>query len=143
DPPGLVTLTLEDALGRLISQVDAYDDQNPQPSATANRTTDYTYDGSDHVVTIQATLPRNAHETTQYVYGVTTAAGSDVNSNDLLKEVRWPDKTTGSPSSTDNESYTVNALGENKTYTDRSGSVHTYSFDVVGRPTADAVTTLA
>ena len=35
------------------------------------------------------------------------------------------------------------ALGENKTYTDRNGSVHTYSYDVVGRMTADAVTTLA
>src|SRR5262249_40206904 len=37
---------------------------------------------------------------------------------------------------------TVNALGEPKTYGDRNGSVHTYSYDVLGRLTSDAVTTL-
>src|SRR5439155_22703135 len=40
------------------------------------------------------------------------------------------------------EVLTVNALGETKTKTDRIGNVHTYSRDVVGRLTADAVTTL-
>src|SRR5262249_6692633 len=40
------------------------------------------------------------------------------------------------------ESYTINALGEQKTRTDRDGNVHTYSRDVLGRQTADAVTTL-
>ena len=38
--------------------------------------------------------------------------------------------------------YTVNALGETLTYTDRNGNVHTYSYDVLGRQTSDAVTTL-
>jgi RHS repeat-associated protein len=33
-------------------------------------------------------------------------------------------------------------VGQNVTYTDRNGTVHTYSFDVLGRQTSDAVTTL-
>src|SRR6202022_563751 len=34
-------------------------------------------------------------------------------------------------------------LGDVLTYADRAGNVHTYSFDVLGRKTSDAVTTLA
>src|SRR5215471_16269231 len=61
----------------------------------------------------------------------------------LLAEVRWPDKSTGNASSTDHQTVTVNALGETKTATDRAGNVHTFSYDVLGRVTSDAVTTLA
>src|SRR5262249_49471633 len=64
-------------------------------------------------------------------------------SNDVLAEVRYPDKTTGAPSSSDHVVYTVSALGQTKTYTDRNGSVHTLSYDVLGRQTSDAVTTLS
>src|SRR5262249_49974559 len=46
------------------------------------------------------------------------------------------------PSTSEQESYTVNRLGETKTLADRNGSTHTYTRDVVGRLTADAVTTL-
>src|SRR5712692_1504466 len=60
--------------------------------------------------------------------------GSDINSNDFLTQVIYPDNST--------DTYTVNALGENKTKTDRNGTTHTYSYDVLGRQTADAVTTL-
>jgi RHS repeat-associated protein len=60
----------------------------------------------------------------------------------LLSAVEWPDKSTGNASSSEEETYTVNALGDVKTYSDRNGSVHTYSYDVLGRLTADAVTTL-
>src|SRR5207245_1141682 len=40
------------------------------------------------------------------------------------------------------ETFTVNALGQTLTKTDRNGSVHTFTYDVLGRQTADAVTTL-
>ena len=58
--------------------------------------------------------------------------------------MRYPDKSTGEPSTSASErdTYTYNALGETKTKQDRNGNVHTYSFDVVGRLTTDAVTTL-
>src|SRR5712692_7322909 len=61
--------------------------------------------------------------------------GSDINSNDFLTQVIYPDNST--------DTYTVNALGENKTKTDRNGTQHTYSYDVLGRQTDDAITILA
>ena len=38
--------------------------------------------------------------------------------------------------------YTYNQLGQVLTFTDRNGNVHTYTYDVLGRVTADAITTL-
>ena len=54
----------------------------------------------------------------------------------------WPDPTTGAVSSSEQESVTVNALGQTLTSTDRNGSVHALSCDVLGRAISDAVTTL-
>ena len=79
---------------------------------------------------------------TEWVFGVTTGGGSGINSNDHVKEVRYPDPSTGSSSSTDKDTITVNALGQKLTVTDRNGNTHTYSYDTLSRPTADAVTTL-
>src|SRR5262249_8406053 len=91
---------------------------------------------------LTAVQPGGTYQKTQYIYGVTTGSGSNVNSRDLLSAMQYPDKTTGSPSSSEQETYSVNALGQTLTKTDRNGTVHTYSFDVLGRQTADAVTTL-
>jgi RHS repeat-associated protein len=142
DPRAIVTKSFYDNLQRKVKVIQAYTDGTPTNST--NRTTEYTYDGSNHTLTQQADLPGGQFETTQFVYGVSTANGSDINSNELLAMVKYPDKTTGAPSSlpADQESYTTNALGHFKTKTDRNGSVHTYSYDVLGRFTKDAVTTL-
>src|SRR5262249_52036631 len=140
DPRGLVSKTDYDAAGRRIRTVSACTDF--APSGADDATTEFSYDGAGHLLTYQAVGADGAYQQTQYVYGVTTAGGSGVNSNNLLAEVRWPEKTTGAASSSEKETYTVNALGQTKTYTDRNGSVHTLSYDALGRPTADAVTTL-
>ncbi len=66
----------------------------------------------------------------------------DITSNDPLSAVKYPDKISGNPSDSEKESFTVNALGDPKTATDRIGNVHTYTYDVLGRQTADTVTTL-
>src|SRR5205823_1692223 len=65
-----------------------------------------------------------------------------VNSNDLLGAVKHPDPSTGAPSTSQQESYQVNALGQATQFTDQNGNVHQYSYDVLGRLTADTVTTL-
>jgi YD repeat-containing protein len=83
-----------------------------------------------------------ARRATQWVYGVTTGGGSGINSNDVLAELRYPDKSSGAASSSEKETYTVNGLGDSITKQDRNGNVHTFSYDVVGRITSDAVTTL-
>ncbi len=141
DPRSIDTHTVYDALGRTTQTVEDY--TNGTPTSNTNKTTDYSYDGDGNQLTVTAVEPGSQAETTQYVYGVTTSGGSDVNSNDVLSAVQYPDPATGQASSLYQESYTVNALGQNKTYTDRNGTVHTYAYDVLGRQTADAVTTLA
>src|SRR5207244_9552055 len=112
------------------------------PTPASNRTTEFSYDGNSNMLTLKSVLPGSAFQTTQYVYGVSTASGSDLNSNDLLAALKYPDKNTGEPSEAEKETFTVNALGQSKTRTDRNGTMHTYGYDVVGRPTADAITTL-
>lgn len=140
DPRGIIDKIFYDNLGRTTKTIEAYVDGTPDTNS--DRTTEFTYDGSGHARTLKAHLTGGAYQRTEFVYGVTTAGGSGVNSNDLLAEVRHPDKSTGDPSTTEKDIFTVNALGQRKTSQDRNGNVHTYSFDVLGRLTADAVTTL-
>ena len=46
-------------------------------------------DATRTVLTQTAVLPGGAFQTTRYVYGVTTASGSAVNSNDVLSAIRY------------------------------------------------------
>jgi YD repeat-containing protein len=112
------------------------------PSNADDKTTQYTYDGSGHTLTVTVLLPGGGSQTTQFVYGVTTAGGSAVNSNDLLAETRYPDPITGAPSPTDRERWVYSALGDAVRSTDRDGTTHAYTLDTLGRQVADAVTTL-
>ena len=140
DPRGIVTQTTYDNLGRTTKTIDDY--TNGTPTASSDQTTVYTYDGDGNTLTVTAELPGGAYQTTQYVYGVTTAAGSTINSNDMLAAIWYPNTSTGNPDNLHQEAYTVNALGQTLTMADRNGNVHTYSYDVLGRQTADDVTTL-
>ncbi len=143
DPRGIVTKYTNDMLGQVTQTIDAYD--GGAPTASTNATTNYRYDGIGNVLSVTAVQPGTTpSQTTAYVYGVTTAGGSDVNSNDLLATVEYPDPTTGDPSTTtaDQENYQYDALGEPIQYTDPNGTTHQYGYDVLGRPTSDSVTTL-
>lgn len=140
DPRGLVTKTEQDALGRTREVITDYTDGTPTNSS--NQITQYGYDGDNNQTYIKVVLPDDALQETLYVYGVTTDV-SAINSNDILATVEYPDPTTGEPSTSLEETYTVNALGQNVTFTDRNGTIHTYSYDVLGRQTSDTVTTLA
>jgi RHS repeat-associated protein len=130
DPLALIAKTDYDLLGRTVRTVENF--VAFAPSNSADRTTQYTYDGRNHLLTLTAVLAGSLLETTQYAYGVT---GSVINSKDLLATVTYPGQST-------TESYTYNALSQALTKTDRAGSTHSYSFDVLGRPTSDSVTTL-
>jgi RHS repeat-associated protein len=140
DPKGFISKAFYDNLGRVTKSVEDYTDG--VVTDTSNKTVEYTYDGVGDMLTVQADLTGGAYQRTQYVYGASAAAGDAITSNDLLKEVRYPDPTTGAPSSSLKETYTLNALGEVVTATDRNGNVHTYTYDVLGRLTSDTVTTL-
>jgi RHS repeat-associated protein len=131
DPRGIVTAMTYDMLGRTTQTVAAYTDGTPTDSS--NRTTLFGYDGNNHLVSQSALLPDGSMQTTQYIYGVTGV----INSNDLLASVIYPDNGQNHT-----ESYGYNALGQMVARTDRNGTIHAFSYDVLGRQTADAVTQL-
>ena len=113
DPRGIVHKDFYDNLARAIKSVDAYTGGNASP--TSDKTTGMTYDGDNNLVTVQADQPGGGAEITKYLLGVTISASSDVNSNDIASATAFPDPTTGQPASSQQENYTVNALGETKT----------------------------
>ncbi len=134
DPSGVKTRTLYDALGRAVEVV-ANADAIGVPTASTNNTTRYAYDGLDRVLTVTAVTPAGApDQVTTYVYGVATATGSLVNSNGLLWKIVQPDASA--------VTYTYNALGEAVGATDANGTVHSYTYDVLGRQRSDAVVAL-
>ena len=140
DPKGIVTKYSYDALGRTTQTIEAYTDGTPTNSS--NRTTQYIYDGDDHVLTQTAILPGDVFQETKYIYGASQSRGDGVDSNDVLVGTQYPDTATGEASADEQETYTVDALGETLTKTDRNGNVHSYSYNVLGRLTDDTVTTL-
>ena len=141
DPRGIDTYTEYDALGRTTETIANYTG-NPETN-NSDVATLYTYDGDNHVLTVTAVQPAGTpSQTTEYVYGVTPADGSALASNDLLAATLYPDPTTGQPSTNQAESYTYNALGQVSNMTDRNGTTHQYSYDVLGRQTSDTVTAL-
>jgi RHS repeat-associated protein len=139
DPRGIVTRTEYDALQRTTAAIANYTG-NPETDSSDIRT-EYTYDGVGDVVTQTALQPAGTvAQVTQYVYGVTPDGGSALNSNDLLAATLYPDPMTGLPSPNQQETYSYNALGQRLTYVDRNMTMHQYTYDVLGRQTADAVT---
>jgi YD repeat-containing protein len=100
NPRGIRTRHGYDLLGRTKTLTEDYDGSS---STTAlNRTTWYTFTGLDDVLTMTADMPGSTpDQTTRYEFGVTTGGGSTVNSNDLLREVRYPTEAApnaGTPS---------------------------------------------
>ena len=83
-------------VGRVVKTVDAY--TNGTPTNSSDKTTEFTYDGDGNMLTLQADLVSGGYQKTQWVYGTSTSTGDVVNSNDILKQVRWPDPTSGNPS---------------------------------------------
>jgi len=143
DPRGIQSLYTFDMLGRQTVVVLGHT-VSSTPVASIDQTTDYSYDANGYLLTLTADNPSSVNQTTQYVYGVGTTALTDLFSNDLIQKVKYPDPSTGDPSSSasDQVSYTYDLQGENTSKTDQNGNVHAYSYDVLGHLTLDAVTTL-
>jgi RHS repeat-associated protein len=149
DPKGIITAKYYDMMGRVVRQIEAYDGVTvptisslPTATSSTDRATVMTYDGLGHTLTLQAVMPSGTNsQTTQYNYGVTTSGSSFINTNNLLSYVQFPIASTGSPGTTsaDKRTYTYNAVGQPLTYLDQNGTTHTYTYDVLGRKTADAV----
>ncbi|MFQ3649983.1 MAG: RHS repeat-associated core domain-containing protein [Gemmataceae bacterium] len=139
DPREIVSKAFYDNLGRTTKTIANYVDG--VVSDDNDITTEYAYNAVGRT-SLTSRRPDGSGQTTQWVYGVSLAAGSGLNSNDLVGQTRWPDPATGNASSSEQETVTVNALGQTLTATDRNGNVHTLTYDVLGRVISDAVTTL-
>src|SRR5262249_38380217 len=66
DPRGIITKTDYDWLGRTVRTVEAF--STFVPATNADKTTEYTYDGSSQMLTLQADLVGGTYEKTQFVY---------------------------------------------------------------------------
>lgn len=139
DPRALESRTTYDLLGRILATVENY--VNGTVSDTDDKTTEYTYSAAG-MTSLTAKLTGGGGQTTEWVYGVTQSGGSSLDSNDIVGAMKWPDPTGGSASSGQQETVLVNALGQPLVTTDRNGSTHTLTYDILGRLTVDAVTTL-
>ena len=139
DPRGIASRTEYDLLGRVVKTVVNY--QDGVPSDADDKTTEYAY-GPAGMTSLTARLSGGGSQTTQWVYGVGTATGSAINSNDVVGETRWPDPSTGAASAAEKDTVTVNALGQAVQTTDRNGTVHALTYDALGRFAEDAVTLL-
>jgi YD repeat-containing protein len=87
-PRGIVTANSYDALGRTTQVIEAFTGGTPSPQS--DRTTQFTYDGDDNLLKRTVLLSATQHETTQYTYAATTAAGNDINSARGMPEQTQP-----------------------------------------------------
>jgi RHS repeat-associated protein len=140
DPRGIVTATAYDNLGRQMTVTV----NSTATSSNEIQITRYTYDAASHILSMTAVMPGSTpSQITNYLYGVTTAQGSVLNSNDLLYQVAYPTPSgpnAGQPGTTSalTETYTYDALGEVLTKTGRDGNSHAYTYDTLGRQVRDS-----
>ena len=148
DPMGTVTYQLFDDAGRQLTLIENYlavssssssssSGNTCGPSDDTNRTTNFTYSPDNLPATITAVNVTTGNQTTTYQYG-TTLTNSAVAST-LLKVLEiYPDSVGGS----DQKAFTYNRQSQVTTLTDQNGTVHTYTFDLLGRLIDDGITTL-
>ena len=137
DPTGMQTTYSNDYLGRVIQETV---DSAISWASPFRLVTGYSYDGLNRTVSVTTynvtpavgTTPSTTQlQQTRYVYVASTSNGSDINSNDLLSEIDYPDGTT--------QLMAYDSLGELITQTNRDGSKHLYLYDLLGRQVIDAV----
>jgi hypothetical protein len=131
DPKATAKRAEFDQAGRLTKTIENY--QSSGSGADINKTTEYSYNGDNNLVSLTAINATTGNQVTTYVYGVT---GTEITSNALLKAVVYPDSSSG----TDRVEYDYNRLGERIKLTDQRGVVHDYEFDKLGRLAHDRVT---
>tara|TARA_R110000782_G_scaffold20675_3_gene55782 strand:+ start:9332 stop:17044 length:7713 start_codon:yes stop_codon:yes gene_type:complete len=167
-PGGKRTLTVLDPLSRQIAVVEAQANVTAahiEPASgtwdvdwsaaysgggpdDADRVTTFFYDGLGNVSNRTAHLPDGSVQETVYEYGTTAVStpSSDtdslVSSSRLLREVRYPNESTGLAGTTAayKVTYGYNRLGELRGMADQNGTTHAYARDSLGRVTSDTAT---
>lgn len=143
DPLGLKAITQNDDPGHLLKRIENF--VNWTPGTDDDRTTEYTYNSAGQLQKITAKAT-DSDQVTEYVYNVVRSTdNSTVSSNELLYRIKYPDPSTGQPSSSsvDWETFGYSALGEQVWKKDQAGTEHFFDFDDRGRMTQDRVPTIA
>ncbi len=106
-----------------------------------NQVSGFSHDADNHIRTVTAYPGDGPIQRTQCSYTAHPTDASWVSSDDQLTLVQYPDKTTGQPSTraSDQETCRYDNLGRARSMTQRTGTVHHYAYDVLGRPTTDSV----
>ena len=107
------------------------------PGNVQNVVTEMRYGPGGLLVELIAKNPVTGDQVTRYEHGV-TLADSAVASNRLLRAEIYPD----AKDSSDRVKHSYNRQGQRTRMQDQNGSVHEYEHDLLGRQTADKVTTL-
>ena len=144
DPDNIDTRDYYDPLGNVVQEVQDF--TTGAITANTNKTTDYAYNSAGMTSLTAAMLNSGGTitgETTEWIYGVTTGTGSDIDSNDIVSATYQPNPSTGAPDASLATTVTVDALGETITNTDPNGTEHEYGYDVLGQQTSDYVATFA
>jgi RHS repeat-associated protein len=147
DPAGMVMLFSYDDAGRPVEMVENYQPASSSsssdasggcpPSDDVNRTTSRTYTADGNLATLTASNAATGSQTTTYIYG-TTLANSALATSTLLQATVYPDSVDGS----DQVTYQYNRQTEPTQLQDQRGVVRSFDYDLLGRPTADRVTTI-
>jgi len=122
DPRSVVTQYSFDMLGRKTQEIDG---ATGSP-ATGEAITNWTYDGDNNVLTMQAVFPGTStpSQTTAYILGIGGTSATNLFSNDVIAKVEYPDKTTGntSTSASNDVSYGYNLQAQVTSMTDQNGT---------------------
>jgi RHS repeat-associated protein len=138
DPMLAVTTRTWDAAGRLIEELVGRVPGRTHPAIDRKAIYDYNADGNITMLKARNNTASGIEDQkTEWTYGVTTAGGSAVNSNLLVRTKTYPDSAGGS----DVVTYTYNRPGQVTSIKDQAGLVHSYKIDALGRQTSDEVTT--
>jgi YD repeat-containing protein len=148
DVAGKVNRTEYDAMGRRTRTIDNYVNGTPG-GGTANdedRVVEYAYTNG-LTTSVTRKMPSSSDDqVTTYTYGTTKGGGtmdSQVQTGHLLKEVTYPEQTTGQAAADRRMTTAYNALGQVIKTQDPAGNVITTTYDNAGRSTVREVTTFA
>ena len=135
DPMGTVMKSGFDQAGRQIKTIENYH-AGTGSGPDINKTTRFEYNLDGNMVKLIAENPTTGDQVTEWIYGVTAAQGSLLNSKALVYQKVYPDST----GTTDRVTYIYNRQGQVTTMTDQAGTTHGYAYDKFGRVLEDAAT---
>jgi RHS repeat-associated protein len=148
DPAGVRSKVYYDAMGRTIKTVENYTGASNPGTADTDKTTEYSYslDGKLGMLTVKNSI--TGDQVTRWEYG-TTLSDSTIASSMLLRAKIYPDSDdatnplgNGADAAFDRVEYTYDRQGKVRQMTDQNGTVHGYTYDMLGRLTDDQVTSV-